>query len=328
MILPCCWSLVFLFVILMTGGCQRRSVPGQPVRIVVGGNASSPTILPHTLALELKLYEKEGVKTAIEIVPGGNKALQALLGGSADVVVGYYEHTVRMAAQGQALRSFVTMTHYPGNVLIVSPTASQSKRTIEDLKNSFVGVSDLGSQGHFFLNYVLSRHGLSPADVTAVSMSGSMTAAVAALEHGKVDAWSGFEPGVTQLRKRHPSARILVDARTEKGVREIFGVDAYPGSVLYTRADWLQRNPDTAGRLARAIQGSLRWIHEHSPDQIMERVPAAYIGEDRATYREALVNSGYSPGLGHLCKRRHSLARLQCAIYSVDQIMRQLSIVI
>jgi hypothetical protein len=36
---------------------------------------------------------------------------------------------------------------------------------------------------------------------------------------------------------------------------------------------------------------------------------------------------GYSPGVGHLCKRRHLLAGLQCAIYSVDQIMRQLSIV-
>src|SRR5437763_17074803 len=118
MIVPCCWSVVFFLIIVTSGGCQRRSVPGQPVRLVVGGNASSLALLPHTLAQELKLYEKEGVKAAVEVVPGGNKALQALLGGSADVVVGYYEHSVRMAAQGQALQSFVTMTHYPGNVLI------------------------------------------------------------------------------------------------------------------------------------------------------------------------------------------------------------------
>jgi NitT/TauT family transport system substrate-binding protein len=288
--LPYGW-LVFLLILLTLIGCGRRSAPGEPVRLVVGGNASSLALLPHTLAQELKLYEKERVKVTVEIVPGGNKALQALLGGSADVVVGYYEHTIRMAAQGQALRSFVTMTRYPGNVLVVSPRISQSKRTVEDLKHSFVGVSDLGSQGHFFLNFVLSQHGVSPRDVTAVSMGGSLKAGVAALEHGKVDAWSGFEPGVAQLQKRNPAARILADARTEKGVREVFGADAYPGSVLYTRADWLGRNPDTARKLAHAIQGSLRWIHEHSANQIADKMPTAYIGDDGATYRQALANS-------------------------------------
>jgi NitT/TauT family transport system substrate-binding protein len=258
--------------------------------MVVAGTPSNLSYLPHALAQELKLYEKEGVPVTVDAVPGGTKALQALIGGSADVIAGYYDHCIRVAAQGQTIQSFVTMTRYPGNVIILSPSASRNKQTIQDLKHPLIGVSDQWSQSHLFLNYVLIRHGLAPTDVTTIT-TGTQPAALASLEHGKLDAWSGFDPGVTQLQKRHPLVRILVDARTQKGVREIFGVDEYPGAVLYARANWLQQHPEIAGQLARAIQNSLRWIHERSPDQIMEHVPAAYFGNDRATYREALANS-------------------------------------
>jgi NitT/TauT family transport system substrate-binding protein len=201
-----------------------------------------------------------------------------------------------MAAQGQAIRSFITMTRYPGNILVVSAAKSKTVQTVEDLKNSTVGVSDLGSQSHLFLNYVLLRHGLAPSDVTTIA-TGTHRAAVAALEHGTLDAWSGFDPGAAQYRKRYPVARVLADARLETGVRNIFGVNAYPGSVLYAKADWLQRNPENAARLARAVLKSLHWIQEHSPEQIMENVPPSYFGEDRAVYREALTNAMamYSP---------------------------------
>lgn len=182
------------------------------------------------------------------------------------------------------------MIRYAGNVLLTSPQASARIRRIEDLRRASIGVPDLGSQAHLVLNFLLSRHGLAPSDVTPIA-TGTQNAAVAALERGRLDALSSFEPAVTQVLIRHPEVRILADARTEKGVREIFGVDSYPGSVLYAQTDWLRQNTDTARRMARAIQASLHWIRAHSPDEIMRVVPPAYLGEDRSTYRQALVRS-------------------------------------
>src|SRR3954447_15718577 len=89
LMLPHGWLLMFLSIALATSGCQRRSAQGQHVRIVVAGVGHALPYLPHTLAQELKLYEKEGLKAAVEVVPGGNKGLQALLGGSTDVVLGF-----------------------------------------------------------------------------------------------------------------------------------------------------------------------------------------------------------------------------------------------
>lgn len=41
--------------------------------------------------------------------------------------------------------------------------------------------ASLGGQAHFFLNYLLARHGLAPSDVTAIATK-SQPAAIAALE--------------------------------------------------------------------------------------------------------------------------------------------------
>ncbi len=275
---------------MAAGACARKGPGARRVRLVLAGTPASLPFLPHTVAEHLNLYRREGLLLAVDAVPGGTKGAQALLGGSADVVHGFYDHSIRIAAQGQSVQAFVTMLRYPGNVVITSPQASDKIRTIRDLKGASVGVSDLGSQSHLVLNFLLVRHGLAPSDVTPVAM-GSQNAGIVALERGKIDALSNFEPAITQVLKRHPNVRILADARTHAGVRELFGVHAYPGSVFYAKSAWLSQNSDTARRLARAIQSSLRWIHEHSPDEIMTVVPKEHLGEDRSIYREALLHS-------------------------------------
>jgi len=271
-------------------GCSQRGPAAQRVRVVLAGTPATLAYLPHTVAQQLNLYRREGLLVAVDVIAGGSKAVEALLRGSADVVIGYYDHSVKMAAQGQTLRSFVTMTRYPGNVIITSPSTSSRIRRVEDLRHASVGVPGLGAQAHLSLSFLLVRHGVALSDFTPISTS-SQPAAIAALERGRLDALSTFDPAATQVMRRHPNARILADARTQEGVREILGVDAYPGSVLYAKADWLAQNTDTARRLARAIQASLRWIHQHSPDEIMGVVPSNHFGDDRAVYREALVHS-------------------------------------
>ena len=70
--------------------------------------------LPTTLAQELGFYKEEGLDVELQDFAGGAKALQALVGGSADVVSGFYDHTIQMAAEGRELVAFVTMLRYPG----------------------------------------------------------------------------------------------------------------------------------------------------------------------------------------------------------------------
>ncbi len=72
---------------------------------------------------------------------------------------------------------------------------------------------------------------------------------------------------------------------------EAFGTHSYPGAVLYSKADWIQSNPDTVRMLARAIVRTLDWMHAHSVQEIVEKTPKSFRGEDDAVYVEALKNS-------------------------------------
>ena len=220
--------------VLLTGCGTRRAAPGPvPIRMAVGGRAQL-IYLSATLGHELGYYYDEGLAVTLQDFPGGAKSLEALLGGSTDVVCGFYDHTIQMAAQGRELRAFVEMLRYPG---LVAVAAAPGIASIGDLKGKIVGVSAPGSSTHMFLNYLLATHGLKPDDVSTASIGMSATA-VAAVTRGKVDAAIMTDPALEIVQKHGATVRILADTRTAEGVRQVFGVDTYPSVVLYSTAQW------------------------------------------------------------------------------------------
>jgi NitT/TauT family transport system substrate-binding protein len=248
-----------------------------PVRIAVGG-ASLLIYSPATFAQELGFAGEENLELQLTDFQGGSKALEAMLGGSADVVCGFYDHAVQMAAQGRDVRAFVTMLRYPGLVLV---STSARVNRVEDLKGKTVGVSAPGSSTHFLLNHLLATHGLQPSDVSVAAI-GMASTAVAAATRPSVEAAVMTDPSLAIAMKRSPSIRILADTRTADGVRSVFGVDAYPASVLYSTGAWLNAHPRDASRLARALRKTLDWMRTHTPEELFEKLPASFRTGDRA----------------------------------------------
>src|SRR5260370_11625958 len=64
------------------------------------------TYLPLVMAQQLGYFKEEGLTVEIAAFSGGSKALEALLGGSADIVSGAYSNTLTMAAKDQHLVDF------------------------------------------------------------------------------------------------------------------------------------------------------------------------------------------------------------------------------
>lgn len=276
---------VLAFVSLVSCGKQSET----KVRLAIGGQ-NQMVYLPTTLAQELGFYKDEGLDVELQDFQGGAKALQALVGGSADVVSGFYDHTIQMAAEGRELVAFVTMLRFPGLVLATSPQAAASVTTIEDLKGRIAGVTTAGSSSQMFLTFLLTRHGV-PVDSVSVTAIGSAATAIAAIEHGKIDAGWMADPSFTLVKKRNAGIRVLADLRDEAGVKEAFGTATYPGAVLYAPGDWIRAHRDTATRLARAVARTLAWMHARSAEEIAAKTPKSLRGEDDALYIEALKNS-------------------------------------
>jgi NitT/TauT family transport system substrate-binding protein len=268
-------------LILMSGLALAQT----KVTMAIGG-AACLCYLPTVLAHQLGEYDKAGVKVEMVDFKGGSQALTAVLGGSADVVSGYFDHCVNLAAKGHELQSFVVYDRYPGLVLVVSPKQTGTITSIKDLAGKKVGVSAPGSSTHYFLNYLMKKNGVDAASVGVIGIGLGATA-VAAMEQGSVDAAVMLDPAVTQLQGRNKDLRILSDTRSEKDTLDVFGGE-YPGGALYTKADWIAKNPKAAQALTIAIVNTLKWIHTHSPEEIMAKMPPELIGADKALYLEAL----------------------------------------
>jgi NitT/TauT family transport system substrate-binding protein len=271
-------------------GCARRTSTGaRRVRIAVGGQ-NQMVYLPTTLAQQLGFYREEGVDVELQDFAGGAKALQAAVGGSADVVSGFYDHTIQMAAEGREYIAFVTMLRFPGLVLVTSPQSAAQITSIAALKGHIAGVTTAGSSSQMLLTDILQRNGVA-ADAVSITAIGSAATAIAALEHGKVDVGMVADPAFTLVRRRNPSVRVLADLRTAEGVNASLGTPAYPASVLYASGEWIRANHDTTERLARAITRTLQWMQSHTPQEIAAKTPKEFRGEDDALYVEALKAS-------------------------------------
>jgi NitT/TauT family transport system substrate-binding protein len=270
--------------------CASQTKSGERhVRIAVGGQ-NQMVYLPTTLAQELGFYREEGIDAELQDFAGGAKALQAAVGGSADVVSGFYDHTIQMAAEGREYVAFVTMLRFPGLVLVTSPQSANTLTTIGSLKGHVAGVTTAGSSSQMLLTAILQRNGLA-GDAVSITAIGSAATAIAALEHGKVDVGMVADPAFTLIHRRNPGVRVLADLRTADGVNAALGSRTYPASVLYASGAWIRGNPDTTERLARAITRTLSWMQTHTAQEIAGKTPKTFRGEDDALYVDALKAS-------------------------------------
>jgi NitT/TauT family transport system substrate-binding protein len=258
------------------------------VTIAVGGGACL-CYLPTVLAKQLGEFEKAGLAVDLVDLKGGSDALKAVLGGSADVVSGYFDHCVNLAAKKQELQSFVVYDRYPGLVLVVSPLHTGEIKSIKDLAGKKVGISAPGSSTDFFLKYLLKKNGVDPAS-TAVIGVGLGATSVAAMEQGQIDAAVMLDPSVTVLQGNHPDLRILSDTRTQKDTLEVFGGE-YPGGALYSTTAWISAHDKEVQALTNAILNTLAWIHAHSPEDIMAKMPPEMVGKNKELYLAALKNT-------------------------------------
>lgn len=271
------------------------------VAIAVGGKASF-YYLPLTISEQLGYFKAEGLDVEISDFSGGSRALQAVVGGSADVVSGAYEHTINLQSKNQFFRAFVLQGRAPQIAFGVSTKTMPGYKSVADLKGKKIGVTAPGSSTNMVANLLLSRAGIKAGDVSFIGV-GTSAGALAALRSGQIDAISNIDPVMTMLEQKG-DVKIIADTRTLKGTLDVFG-GPMPAACLYAPAEFLQKNPHTAQALANAIVHGLKWLQTAGPSDIIKTVPESYLLGDRALYlasfnkvREAIATDGLIPEEG------------------------------
>jgi len=242
--------------------------------------------LPLTIAETQGFFKAEGLELSIVDFAGGSQALRAVVGGSADVVSGAFEHTVNMQAKGQRLRAFALEGRAPQIVLGINPRALPDFKSVADLKGRKIGVTAPGSSTNVMVNFILAKAGLKPSDVSIIGV-GAAQGAVAAIRSGQIDAISNLDPVITLL-VRSGDLKIVSDTRVVAEADKVFG-GPMPAACLYAPQAFVDKHPATVQALANAIVRADKWVQRAGAGDIIKAVPESYLLGDRAVYIDAFL---------------------------------------
>lgn len=274
------------------GGMAAFAIPGaaakpavaapevDTIRVAVGGRTLL-VYLPFMLATFRGAFKRQGLEVELLDLAGGTKALEALVGGSADFVSGAYEHVLMLALKGVRLRSIALQDDSFGLVIAVQKDKAQTLKSAADLKGRTVGVTSPGSSSSIGLGLYLAKAGLTESDVSVIGV-GAGAAAVAAMTSGRIDAISNFDPVISML-ERTDAIAPLIDTRNADDLRSLYGGPIAASSV-YTTETFLRRNPATVQAVTNGMYETLGWLRTASLNDIMNAVPPEFYGNDRAFY--------------------------------------------
>lgn len=219
------------------------------------------TFSPVFVAKELGYYEAEGLDVDILETTSGNTTTSALLGGSVAAATTGFSQPLLLADQGKVVKTLVGMDMSSIYVFVGSPSLSvpsdNPAALAAALKGKRFGVASLGSTGHVIAEGVLGEYGTTNKDVTYVAI-GTGATALAAFKAGAVDAIVSYEPDLTQILDAG-AGKVVLDLRSTTN-EKIYS--KLPTSTLQATGEWIDKNPDAAAKLVRAIARANKTLRE------------------------------------------------------------------
>jgi NitT/TauT family transport system substrate-binding protein len=280
------------FTALIVAALATLALPGQAatlekpsISLSVGGR-NLVAYLPLTIADRLGFFKKHGLNVTISDFAGGSKALQALVGGSADIACGAYEHAIFLQSRHEDIKAVAVQNDSFGLVIGVQKKLAAGYKGPQSLKGLKIGVTSPGSASAIGLGLYLKKAGLSLNDVSVIGVGGGPQA-VAAMKSGQVDGLADFDPAISMLQKDGTLVTVL-DTRNEKDLKALYG-GPYAGSAFLASGAFIKANPNTMQAFGDAIHDALVWIAKASTEQIVDAVPKSYYGDNRALY-ETVIN--------------------------------------
>jgi NitT/TauT family transport system substrate-binding protein len=230
------WSFaVLVFLLLWTGQAHPA-----PLRISYGAIAAN--IAGIWMAQDSGAFKKYGLDVDLIYIPSSGTNVQALMGGSIDIMVAGSAGIVSAALRGAPLVAIGSQMNRPPVTLYVQPDITKP----DQLRNQVLGITRFGSSTHTLSLLVLRKLGIDKT--VTLRPLGETPAVQAAFEHKMI-------AGMMTTVKPRIAARPLVNAAD---------LDiAYPMSIMGVTQSYLQANRATLERVLRAyVEGVAMMVHD------------------------------------------------------------------
>lgn len=251
-------AFVLLYAIL---GVSTSTFAAESIRISY--SAISWLMTPVWMAEELGLFKKNGLDAQLIYIPSSPTSVQALLGGSVEVITPGSSGVVIAAAREVPIVAVAASTRRAPFALFTHPEITKP----EELKGKVTGVTRFNSTTHMLTVLILRKRGLE--SFVSVRQMGDVPAMHQAFEQRIIAGMvSSYGP-----KARH---RALTDA-VQLNI-------PYAGSMMTVTRSFLQDRRDTVERVLRAyIEGMAVFLNQKAT---AKKVLVKYMRRDQSDFLE------------------------------------------
>lgn len=261
------FSVLFAGAVLLFGLVHAEAVEPEVKKFRFGVLYANPSAA--LIAIERGFFRDEGLDVEVVPVQNGPAAVAATASGAVDVSFGDILGWASAVSNGFNNVQLVAPGSHDGNgdLLVKGPVAVL--KAPSDFKGKRIGVSPAPMAG-LSVKLWLARGGVNPSDVNFVIIPTNGDGQ--ALARGDVDAVLTFEPSTSRLVLEQHA--VSLGDPTKVAAPEGATFTAY-----YANSAFLEKNPETARRLVRAIRRGASLYKKMTPAE-RAQISGKYSGID------------------------------------------------
>jgi NitT/TauT family transport system substrate-binding protein len=246
-------GLLLASVVLCPG--EGRSQERKLDSFTVSYASVSGTRAPLWIAKELALFEKHGLNVNLIYIASGFVSVNALLGGSVDIIAASGSSAVGAAARGAPVVIVASLGPIAYKLI-----AHPSITSVEGLRGKIVGSSRVGAGSDYALRRLLPKLGLTPGKDVQLIPTGLSESdrRLLIMFQGKIDATLGTPDNIYQLELRGQKVSAIADL-LEAGVYTT-------GSDISTSRQLLKERPRQIKAFLMAMSEAT-WIGKTNKEQ-------------------------------------------------------------
>ena len=270
-------------------------------KISIGYYPGLSTSYMSMVAKDQGIFKKNGLNVELVQITSGPQQISALLGGSLTIADLPAPSIVPLMQKNQGAIKVLTggenftyqLVGQPG--LESADTKAGFPGTVKAIKGKTVGIIQAGGTIDYFVRGLAKSAGLDPAKDYTLVGSGSAAANVAGFRAKKYDVTVAFPEQLSQLGTEGTDYVKLADSLNPETTNHLY--DDSLESVLGTKSDWIDDNPDLAKQFCTSMIQARDFIVDPANEDALKSDLQAEFQQSPDAVWPILKQSKFSPVL-------------------------------
>jgi len=256
---------IFLCIIMAFGlvACGARSTKAKNGADIVrlGEVTHSVFYAPQYAAISLGFFEEEGIEIELSNLQGADKVMSAVLSNQIDIGFCGPEASIYVYNEGREdyPQVFAQMTQRDGSFLVGKDKVDEFDWN--QLEGKTVIPGRRGGVPFMTFEYLIKQNGLDPNKDLVLDDSIQFSLMAGAFSGSDAEYVTLFEPTASMIEAEN-KGYILTSIGEESG--------DIPYTAYCAKSSYITDNKDLIERFTRALYKGLKWVAEHSSQEVAE----------------------------------------------------------